>query len=40
VRVQFKALKAGDAQVDVKAVPSDPTVSVSVPGAWKLKVEQ
>ena len=40
VRMQFKALKAGDAQVDVKATPADPTVSVAVPGAWKLKVEQ
>nr|MDP9125106.1 hypothetical protein [Pseudomonadota bacterium] len=40
VRVQFKALKAGDAQVDVKATPADPTVSVAVPGAWTLKVEQ
>ena len=40
VRVQFKALKAGEAQVGVKAVPTDPTVSVAVPGAWKLNVEQ
>lgn len=40
VRVQFKALKAGEAQVGVKAVPADPTVSVSVPDAWNLKVEQ
>jgi len=40
VRVQFKALQAGEAQVGVKAVPTDPTVSVAVPAAWKLKVEQ
>ncbi len=39
-RVQFKALKPGDAQVAVKAAPADPTVLVAVPDAWKLKVEQ
>lgn len=39
VRLQFKALKAGDAQVAVKTVPADPTVSVTAPAAWTLKVE-
>lgn len=39
-RVQFKALKEGEVQVSVKATPADPAVSVAVPGAWKLKVEQ
>ena len=39
VRLQFKALKAGDAQVSVKSTPADPIVSVAAPVAWKLKVE-
>ena len=40
VRVQFKALKSGDAQVSVKATPADPTTQLAVPTAWQLKVEQ
>ncbi len=39
VRLQFKALKAGDAQLTVKSTPSDPIVSVGSPAPWTLKVE-
>ncbi len=39
VRLQFKALKAGDAQLTVKSTPADPIVSVASPDPWKLKVE-
>jgi hypothetical protein len=39
VRLQFKALKAGDAQVAVKSTPADPIVSVASPAALTLKVE-
>ena len=39
VRLQFKALKAGDAQVAVKTAPADANVSVVAPAALSLKVE-
>jgi general secretion pathway protein D len=39
VLVQFKALKAGEGSVEVKARPADPAVNVTAPPAWSLKVE-
>ena len=39
VRMQFKALKAGDAAIDVVTTPADPTVNVAAVPAWKFKVE-
>ncbi len=39
VRVQFKALKEGDAPLSIQSTPTDPLISVASPTPWKLKVE-
>ncbi len=37
VRVQFKALKAGDGSIAASAKPADTTLNVTVPPAWAFK---